>query len=374
MRQTGSGLDEAAGAARHARARQSRYNARHMHRPHTGSMIALQRHPIWLRALRARATLAATILLVGVSAAAAEQAYSFDRTPGRLPKAVVPTHYAIELEPNLENLILAGSELIDIEVREPTDKLVLNAVGMTIGDASIDDAAASARIALDGEAETATLTFPRVLPAGPHKLRINFRAQINKFGRGMFLVEYPTDSGMRRMVSTHLEPADARRVFPCWDEPAFKASIALTVTLPRSFLAVGNMPVAREEPVTPTLKQVAFAVTPRMSTYLFVLTAGELERVSAQADGVDHRRRNYGGKARPGGLCARERRQPVALFQRLFRGEIPAAQARSDRGARRVSRRHGKLGRDYVLREQTVVRSEHQRAGLAARHFQSAGA
>jgi len=54
------------------------------------------------------------------------------------------------------------------------------------------------------------------------------------------------------MISSHLEPADARRIFPCWDEPAFKATFALTVTLPRTFLAVSNMPIAHEEPVTPT--------------------------------------------------------------------------------------------------------------------------
>jgi len=66
----------------------------------------------------------------------------------------------------------------------------------------------------------------------------------------------------------------------------FKATFALTVTVPRAFLAVGNMPVASEEPVTPTLKQVKFLPTPRMSSYLFVLTAGELERLSAQSDGV----------------------------------------------------------------------------------------
>jgi aminopeptidase N len=226
------------------------------------------------------------IALAGVSTGAAEQVYSFDRTPGRLPKTVIPTHYAIELEPDLENLTLAGSEVVDIDVREPTDKLMLNAVGMTLGEASIDASAASAKIALDGSSETATLTFPQTLAAGAHRLRIAFRAEINKFARGMFLVEYPTEKGTRRMISSHLEPADARRVFPCWDEPAFKASIALTVTVPRSFLAVGNMPVAQEEPVTPTLKQVAFAPTPKMSTYLFVFAAGELERLSAQADGV----------------------------------------------------------------------------------------
>ncbi|MEP6838241.1 MAG: M1 family aminopeptidase, partial [Bradyrhizobium sp.] len=74
--------------------------------------------------------------------------------------------------------------------------------------------------------------------------------------------------------------------FPCWDEPAFKASFALTATVPRNHLAVGNMPVEREDMVEPNLKRVAFAVTPKMSTYLFVLTVGELERITAEADGV----------------------------------------------------------------------------------------
>src|SRR6266851_4162132 len=122
--------------------------------------------------------------------------------------------------------------------------------------------------------------------AGPHRLRIGFTARINAFGRGLFFVDYPTDNGVKRMLSSQLEPADARRIFPCWDEPAFKATFALTVTVPRTFLAVGNMPVAHEEPVAPDKKQVAFAPTPKMSSYLFVFAAGELERLTAETNGV----------------------------------------------------------------------------------------
>jgi len=226
------------------------------------------------------------VALVPPTMAAAEPAYSFETTPGKLPKAVVPVHYAIELEPNLEGLTLAGRETVDIEVRESTARLVLNAVNMSLAEASIDEETQSATIALDAAAETATLTFPQPLAAGRHKLRVSFAGHINKFGRGLFYVDYPTEHGMKRMLSSHLEPADARRIFPCWDEPAFKASFALTVTVPRAHLTVSNMPVAQEEPVTPSLKRVAFAATPKMSSYLFVLTTGELERVTAQADGV----------------------------------------------------------------------------------------
>jgi aminopeptidase N len=233
-----------------------------------------------------RLAAALSLAFVAAGGSAAAPGYSFDTTPGKLPKTVVPVHYAIELEPNLESRTLAGAEVIDIEVREPTARIVLNAVNMTLTAATVDGVAQGAEIALDRDAQTATLTFPHPLAAGPHKLRIGFTAQINSYGRGLYSVDYPTDKGKKRMLSSHLEPAEARRVFPCWDEPAFKATFALTVTVPRSFLAVSNMPVAHEEPVTPTLKQVSFLPTPRMSSYLFVLAMGELDRLSTQADGV----------------------------------------------------------------------------------------
>jgi aminopeptidase N len=242
------------------------------------------------RALRnfaaALATTAVLALSISASAAAEPAAFSFDATPGKLPKTVVPVHYAIELTPDLESLALAGVEVIDIEVREPTARLVLNAVNTTFASATIDDDAQRADITLDAAAETATLGFPQPLAAGAHRLRIGFTARINRFGRGLFSVDYPTASGMKRMLSSQLEPADARRIFPCWDEPAFKATFALEVTVPQNFLAVGNMPIVREEPVAPNLKRVAFAPTPKMSSYLFVLATGELERITADADGV----------------------------------------------------------------------------------------
>jgi aminopeptidase N len=256
-------------------------------RPHKQTFV--KDSPRIARAVRRLAAmLAATIVLALLlpGKAVAEPGYSFDTTPGKLPKTVVPLHYAIELTPDLASLALAGAEVVDIEVREPTARVTLNAVNMTLGVATIDDDAQRAEVALDGATETATLTFAQPLTAGAHRLRITFTARINAFGRGLFFVDYPTDKGVKRMLSSQLEPADARRIFPCWDEPAFKATFALTVTVPRTFLAVGNMPVTREEPVAPDLKQVAFAPTPKMSSYLFVFAAGELERLTAETDGV----------------------------------------------------------------------------------------
>ncbi|MBA2398258.1 MAG: M1 family metallopeptidase [Bradyrhizobium sp.] len=218
--------------------------------------------------------------------ALAEQVFSFDTTPGKLPKNVVPVSYTIALAPSLETSALPGVELVDIEVREPTDRITLNAVNTTFASVTIDDEAQFAVVTLDAAAQTATFTFPQPLTVGAHRLRIAFEAQINKFGTGLFFVDYPTDAGTKRMLSSKLEPSDARRIFPCWDEPAFKAIFELQVTVPHHLLAVGNMPIVREQPFGLNLKQVAFAPTPKMSTYLFVLTIGELERITTEIDGV----------------------------------------------------------------------------------------
>jgi aminopeptidase N len=270
------------------------------------------------------AVLTATAVLVSMSGiAVAEPGFSFDATPGKLPKTVVPVHYAIELTPDLESLALAGVEVVDIELREPTARLVLNAVNTTFGAVTIDDDAQRADVALDAVAETATLTFPQPLAAGAHRLRIVFTARINKFGTGLFFVDYPTDKDVKRMLSSKLEPADARRIFPCWDEPAFKASFALTVTVPRAYLAVGNMPVTRETPIAPDLKQVAFAPTPKMSTYLFVFTAGELERLTADADGVTVGVVTTAGKREQGRFALDNAVKLLAWFNDYFGAKYP---------------------------------------------------
>jgi aminopeptidase N len=239
------------------------------------------------KALKGAAGAALVFGLVAASlfAAHAEAVYSFDTTPGRLPKTVVPTHYAIELAPDQQKLTLSGVELVDIDVREPTTRIVLNAVDLTLANVSVDDKQRP-DVSIDANAQTATLSLREPVPVGPHRLRIAFSGKINPFARGLFYADYPTAKGTKRMLASHLEPADARRIFPCWDEPAFKATYTLTAIVPQKFLAVGNMPIEREEAISGGLKRVVFAPTPKMSSYLLVFAAGELERITANADGV----------------------------------------------------------------------------------------
>src|SRR5208282_627273 len=207
---------------------------------------------------------------------------------GKLPNNVLPTDYHIELRPDLDHATIAGLEVIDIEVRETTDRIVLNAVAMTIDRAGFDGRAGQvAAVTFDAEAQTAALAFPQPIAPGQHRLAIDFAGRINTFGRGLFSVDYSTEAGRARLIATHLEPADARRIFPCWDEPGFKARFETAVTVPESFTAVSNMPVTHEEPAGAGLMRVSSAPTPPMSSYLLVLAAGELERITGDADGVE---------------------------------------------------------------------------------------
>jgi aminopeptidase N len=227
------------------------------------------------------------LLLLIVSAVHAEAPHSFETAPGKLPKTVVPIHYAIDLQPNLAALTAKGVAVIDIEVREPTDRLVLNARELTFARTTIDETVSAKSTSVDEDEQTVTFTFPRAIAAGRHQLRIAYTARINKdSGRGLYSIDHRIDNSRKRMIASHSEPTDARRIFPGWDEPAFKATFALTLTVPQRFLAVSNTPIVREESLRGGRKRVTFERTPIMSTYLFVLAAGELERITSEVDGV----------------------------------------------------------------------------------------
>src|SRR5262245_36627986 len=149
--------------------------------------------------------LALLALLLLMAAARADAPFSLDSTPGQLPKAVAPIHYTLDLQPSLEAHTVAGAAVIDIEVRAPTDRFVLNAVDMTFSAASLDGVAPASSITVDKDAQTVTLTFPRAIEAGRYKLRLAYTGQINKFARGIYSIDYRTHDGRKRMIASPTE-------------------------------------------------------------------------------------------------------------------------------------------------------------------------
>ncbi len=245
--------------------------------------------------MRLRLLISATVLGLSLSCAHSQElAFNLDQASGKLPKHVVPHAYRIELVPDLAKLSMAtgqervsysGTVQIDIEVRQQVEAIILNANEISFAGATIDGVAS--KVEVDSSNQTAKILSPSKLNVGRHTLAIEYSGTILTHQEGLFYSTYDAPGGRRWVLATDLEPSGARRIFPGWDEPEFKATFSLSVRLPASFRAVSNMPVIREQADGATHKIVTFATTPRMSSYLFVLAAGEYDRISTTVAGVD---------------------------------------------------------------------------------------
>ncbi len=221
----------------------------------------------------------------------AEKPFNFEETPGKLPKHIVPQEYAIRIVPDLKKLTFSGSETIKLDVRKPARELVFNAADIAIATASFDGkAVAKSAISFNSKEELVTVVLPSEATTGRHTLALTFSGKINQQGQGLYYAPYVEQgTGAKKvMLGTQFEATDARRMFPCWDEPSFRARFQLTAVVPENFTAVSNMPVESETKVAGG-KELHFAATPPMPSYLNVLCAGELDAIEKESNGVLHR-------------------------------------------------------------------------------------
>jgi puromycin-sensitive aminopeptidase len=202
--------------------------------------------------------------------------------PFRLPTTVVPSHYHITLTPDLKTFAYTGAETVTVTVRETTSEVFLNAVDLVIDSVSAEDAAGrrvDGSATVDAQTERARLAFPAPLAPGAWRLRLTFSGELNDRLRGFYRSRYTDPSGAERvMAATQFEATDARRAFPCWDEPSLKAVFSVTLVVDQDLTAISNTRVVSELPgPTPGKKQVVFADTIVMPTYLVALIVGRLE-------------------------------------------------------------------------------------------------
>ena len=200
--------------------------------------------------------------------------------PYRLPRHVVPIRYDLRLEPDLTAASFAGQETITLTVSQPTSEIVFNAIELDIAWAQIEGDSGPARqatIAMDTSLQRCHLTFATPLSPGIWRLMITFCGQLNDKLRGFYRSTYKDEEGAAHsMAATQFEATDARRAFPCWDEPDFKAVFATTLVIDPTLTAVSNSTVASETREGGK-KVVRFADTIKMSTYLVAFIVGRIE-------------------------------------------------------------------------------------------------
>ena len=264
------------------------------------------------------------ITLMSATTLTAEKPFDFASTPGKLPKNVVPQEYAIRIMPDVAKRTFAGSETVKINAREAVKQIVLNAVDIKISKALLDGKPiAAAALKLDGKEETLTITAE--LAAGDHQLELAFTGKINQRGVGLYYAPYQEQgTGAKKiMLGTQFEATDARRMFPCWDEPSFRARFQLTAVVPENFVAVSNMPIEEQKKVDGGAKEIRFAATPPMASYLNVLCAGELDAIQAKKGEVTHGVVATKGKAEMGRYALESSQQILEYFNDYFGQPFP---------------------------------------------------
>src|SRR5213594_2884071 len=270
--------------------------------------------------LARRIFLAALLSVTFPAVMSAEIPFSFNETPGKLPKEVVPVEYSIRIVPNIDRLVFTGLETVKLSVRSPVRQLVLNALELEITEASVDDVALpKSAIKIDKEKELLTLALLSELKPGDHTLALRFEGKINEAGQGLFYMRYQEhgSGATKLMLGTQFEATDARRFFPCWDEPAFRARFQLTTVVPENWLAISNMPVESEKKIADG-KEVRFAATPPMSSYLNVFVAGELDLIESRGGPTQIRVITTKGKAELGRYALEATAQILQYYNDYF--------------------------------------------------------
>jgi puromycin-sensitive aminopeptidase len=205
-----------------------------------------------------------------------------ERKAHRLPLDVIPERYEIELAPDLTNARFTGREKIFVDVREPVRQIILNAAELEFGSVALKGEggrALTGAVSLDGMNEQALLSFPELIQPGKWQLEIEFSGILNDKLHGFYRSTYKDSGGQEKtLASTQFESTDARRAFPCWDEPAFKAVFQITLTVDDGLTAISNARVIRELPLPGSgKKEVVFADSIKMSSYLVAFIVGEFE-------------------------------------------------------------------------------------------------
>lgn len=208
----------------------------------------------------------------------------------RLPVGIRPDEYELNFEPDLANFKFTGSEKIKLEILRPCTEIVLNAHELKVSKAEIarslstqeDQGEPAGYRSLDVELEPAhelvKLKAKRTLRPGSYELKCSFEGVLNNELRGFYRAQYEDDQHNKRwLAATQMEPTDARRMFPCFDEPAYKAVFNVRVLVDKNLTAISNAPAQRSEEMPGAKKLVVFEPSPKMSSYLLALVVGDLK-------------------------------------------------------------------------------------------------
>ena len=202
----------------------------------------------------------------------------------RLPRNARPERYELELRPDLGAARFDGTVTVTVEVTEPSSRLVLHAADLDISAARLERPGGAGGPdvrpvwATDEEAQTLTLAFDDPVEPGTYRLSLTFAGTLNDQLRGFYRSTFRADDGTERVIATtQFEASDARRAFPCWDEPDFKAVFSVTLVIERGLTGLSNGALESTRVLDDGRVELRFSDTMPMSTYLVAFVVGPYE-------------------------------------------------------------------------------------------------
>src|SRR5262245_44970701 len=203
----------------------------------------------------------------------------------RLPTTVTPEHYDLAFDVDLAGARFEGVETIKVVLAQPSRRIVLNALDLQFHEVTITARGLEqkATVVLNADSQTAALTVPQVIPAGPADIHIRYTGILNDKLRGFYL----SKANGRNYAVTQFESTDARRAFPSFDEPAFKATFAVTLTIDQKDTAIANGALVSDTPGPRSGRHtLKFSETPKMSSYLVAMAVGDFRCLDGGSEGV----------------------------------------------------------------------------------------
>jgi aminopeptidase N/puromycin-sensitive aminopeptidase len=234
----------------------------------------------------------------------------------RLPPDVVPSHYKITIAPDLAHEMFSGSESIDVVIKRPVASIRLHSVDLNITEAYVDDL--KANVIPDAANEMVTLTFEKPHEPGMARLRFTFEGILNQQLRGLYL----SKTAKRKYAVTQFEAMSARRAFPCFDEPAMKATFDITMIVDEGDMAISNESIASES-VANGKRTVHFKTTKVLPTYLVALLDGDFKCISGSADDIPIRVCTTPGLENLTAFALEAAKASVSFFDRYYGIKYP---------------------------------------------------
>ncbi|KAF8422925.1 peptidase family M1-domain-containing protein [Tirmania nivea] len=254
-----------------------------------------------------------------------------DITAGReiLPANVKPKNYHLTLEPDFEKFTFEGTVVIDLDVVEDTTEVSVNAMELNIHSAKLCHGGAAVQqqkgIKYNEDKQWATFEFQNTVPADSKaQLTITFTGTLNDKLAGFYRSSYKAEDGSTKyLATTQMEPTDARRAFPCFDEPALKCTYDVSLIADKNLTCLSNMDVKDEKELPSGKKQVNFNKSPPMSSYLLAFIIGDLRYIETKAFRVPVRVYTTPGNEQHGHFSLELAAKTLQFYEETFASPFP---------------------------------------------------